>query len=91
MKNITLEQILMLYYFRRATKNTANNGEYDNDVVRIYYDDFARYFEFGIEDLGEEDDKKKQLHMLLPKELLDREVDYIDINDVIGMLLIYLK
>lgn len=91
MKNITLEQILMLYYFRRATQNTANNGEYDNDVVRIYYDDFARYFEFGIEDLGEEDDKKKQLHMLLPKELLDREVDYIHINDVIGMLLIYLK
>lgn len=91
MKNITLEQILMLYYFRKVNQNNTNHAEYDNDIVRVYYERYARYFEFGIDDLGETADKKEQLHTVLPKELLDREVEYIHTEDVTGMLLIYLK
>ena len=42
MKNITLEQILMLYYFRKVNQNNANHAEYDNDIVRVYYERYAR-------------------------------------------------
>lgn len=91
MQKITLEQILMLYYFRKVNERNANGEEYDNDVVRVYYDEYMRHFEFGIDDIGEDTDKKEQLRKILSKEMLDREVDSIQTDYVTGMLLIYLK
>lgn len=90
-KNIKLEQILILYYFRRINERNANDEAYDNDIVRVYYDDFNRHFEFGIDDIGEDTDKKEQLRKILSKEMLDREVDSIQTDYVTGMLCIYLK
>ena len=90
-KNIKLEQILMLYYFRRINERNANDEEYDNDVVRVYYDVYMRHFEFGIDDIGEDTDKKEQLRKILSKEMLDREVDSIQTDYVTDMLCIYLK
>lgn len=84
-----LEELLELYNFRLYRDDLQKNKE-NTDVIRIYLN-CDTWFEFGIDDLGETADKKEQLHTVLHKELLDREVEYIHTEDVTGMLLIYLK
>lgn len=74
---MTLREFLKLFNFRFFDER----GKENSDTIRIMFD-FNDWFEFGIYDFGDEDDRNKLIERSINKKVLDTEVSSIDTQEL---------
>lgn len=86
-----LKDLLNLYNFRLYRDDIQSNYlKEDTSTVRIYID-IDMWFEFGICDWSNNEVKRESIEKILTKDILNKEVDYFNVNDENNLFSVHLK